>query len=418
MKDIYITASTRTPLAGFQGAFMSMSAPQLGAVAIKSSLEKAGLKTDQIDEVYFGNVVSAGLGQAPARQAALQAGLANHTPCTTVSKVCGSGMKAVMLAADAIQCGHADIIIAGGMESMTNAPYLLANARQGHRIGHNTTKDSLFLDGLEDAQSGRLMGEFGQQTADRFNITREEMDDYALESLRRATEAKNNGYFDNEITPVTVNSRNGDTDVIHDEQLGNAKPEKIRTLKPAFVKDGTITAANSSSISDGAAALTIMSGKALAQNNGTAEAQICAYASHARKPEEFTLAPIGAIQKVLDKTGWDKDEVDLYEINEAFAVVVIQAIKELGLDYKKVNIHGGACALGHPLGASGARIIVTLIHALRKIGKTKGIASLCIGGGEATAIAIEIIQPNKLRRQAVSFFCVGFKGRHQNANSF
>ena len=391
MKDIYITASTRTPLAGFQGAFTSMTAPQLGAIAIRSSLDKAGLKNDQVDEVYFGNVVSAGLGQAPARQAALQAGLSDHTPCTTVSKVCGSGMKAVMLAADAIQCGHAEIIIAGGMESMTNAPYLLANARQGHRLGHNATKDSLFLDGLEDAQSGRLMGEFGQQTADRFNITREQMDDYALESLRRATDAKDSGYFDNEITPVTVKSRKGETVVCHDEQLGTAKPEKIRTLKPAFVKDGSITAANSSSISDGAAALTIMSAEALAQNNGTAEAKICAYASHAQKPEEFTLAPIGAIQKVLEQTGWNKDEVDLYEINEAFAVVAIQAMAELELDYEKVNIHGGACALGHPLGASGARIIVTLIHALQKLGKTKGIAALCIGGGEATAIAIEVM---------------------------
>ena len=391
MKDIYITASTRTPLAGFQGAFTSMTAPQLGAIAIRSSLDKAGLKNDQVDEVYFGNVVSAGLGQAPARQAALQAGLSDHTTCTTVSKVCGSGMKAVMLAADAIQCGHAEIIIAGGMESMTNAPYLLANARQGHRLGHNATKDSLFLDGLEDAQSGRLMGEFGQQTADRFNITREQMDDYALESLRRATDAKDSGYFDNEITPVTVKSRKGETVVCHDEQLDTAKPEKIRTLKPAFVKDGSITAANSSSISDGAAALTIMSAEALAQNNGTAEAKICAYASHAQKPEEFTLAPIGAIQKVLEQTGWNKDEVDLYEINEAFAVVAIQAMAELELDYKKVNIHGGACALGHPLGASGARIIVTLIHALQKLGKTKGIAALCIGGGEATAIAIEVI---------------------------
>ena len=392
MKDIYITASTRTPLAGFQGAFTSLTAPQLGAVAIKSTLEKAGLNHDQVDEVYFGNVVSAGLGQAPARQAALQAGLSDHTPCTTVSKVCGSGMKAVMLAADAIQCGHSDIIIAGGMESMTNAPYLLANARQGHRLGHKATKDALFLDGLEDAQSGRLMGEFGQQTADRFNITREQMDDYALESLRRASRAKDSGHFEHEITPVSVKTRTGETKVLHDEQLGTAKPEKIRTLKPAFIKDGSITAANSSSISDGAAALTIMSAEALAQNNGSAaEAKICAYASHAQKPEEFTLAPIGAIQKVLEQTGWNKDEVDLYEINEAFAVVVIQAMAVLELDCEKVNIHGGACALGHPLGASGARIIVTLIHALRKLGKTRGIAALCIGGGEATAIAIEVI---------------------------
>ena len=390
MKNIYITASTRTPLGSFQGGFSSLSAPQLGAAAIKSSLEKSTLKDTQIDEVYFGNVVSAGLGQAPARQAALQAGLSNSIPCTTVSKVCGSGMKAVMLAADSIQSGHIDVAIAGGMESMSNAPYLLEKARHGHRLGHQVTKDSLFLDGLEDAETGRSMGSFGQKTADRFDLGREAMDDYALESLSRAQRATAEGFFKDEITPVTVTNRKGETTISEDEQLASAKPEKIRSLKPAFTKDGTLTAANSSSISDGASSMLVLSEEALETLNIQPEAKICAYASYARLPEEFTLAPIGAIQKVLDTAGWTVDDVDLFEINEAFAVVVIQAMNELGLDHTKVNIHGGACAIGHPLGASGARIIVTLIHALKRLNKTKGIASLCIGGGEATAIAIEL----------------------------
>ena len=390
MKNIYITASTRTPLGSFQGGFSSLSAPQLGAAAIKSSLEKSTLKDTQIDEVYFGNVVSAGLGQAPARQAALQAGLSNSIPCTTVSKVCGSGMKAVMLAADSIQSGHIDVAIAGGMESMSNAPYLLEKARHGHRLGHQVTKDSLFLDGLEDAETGRSMGSFGQKTADRFDLGREAMDDYALESLSRAQRATAEGFFKDEITPVTVANRKGEKTISEDEQLASAKPEKIRSLKPAFTKDGTLTAANSSSISDGASSMLVLSEEALETLNIQPEAKICAYASYARLPEEFTLAPIGAIQKVLDTAGWTVDDVDLFEINEAFAVVVIQAMNELGLDHTKVNIHGGACAIGHPLGASGARIIVTLIHALKRLNKTKGIASLCIGGGEATAIAIEL----------------------------
>ena len=390
MKNIYITASTRTPLGSFQGGFSSLSAPQLGAAAIKSSLEKSTLKDTQIDEVYLGNVVSAGLGQAPARQAALQAGLSNSIPCTTVSKVCGSGMKAVMLAADSIQSGHIDVAIAGGMESMSNAPYLLEKARHGHRLGHQVTKDSLFLDGLEDAETGRSMGSFGQKTADRFDVSREAMDDYALESLSRAQHATAEGFFKDEITPVTVTNRKGETTISEDEQLASAKPEKIRSLKPAFTKDGTLTAANSSSISDGASSMLVLSEEALETHNIQPEAKICAYASYARLPEEFTLAPIGAIQKVLDTAGWTIDDVDLFEINEAFAVVVIQAMNELGLDHTKVNIHGGACAIGHPLGASGARIIATLIHALKRLNKTKGIASLCIGGGEATAIAIEL----------------------------
>ena len=391
MKNIYIAASTRTPLGSFQGVFSSMSAPQLGAIAIESTIDNAAIKTNLIDEVYFGNVVSAGLGQAPARQAALDAGLQTSTPCTTVSKVCGSGMKAVMLAADAIQCGHIDIAVAGGMESMSNAPYLLEKARNGHRLGHTSTRDSLFVDGLEDARTGRLMGIFGQQTADDYGFDRETLDDYALESLRRAQEATDKAYFVDEITTVKISNRKGDIEVSEDEQVLQAKPEKIRKLKPAFKQDGTVTAANSSSMSDGAASMLVLSKQGLEKSGLKAQAKICGYVSHAQKPEEFTIAPVGSINKLLNATGWQKDQVDLFEINEAFAVVALHAIKQLELDHHKVNIHGGACAIGHPLGASGARIIVTLIHALKRLGKSKGIASLCIGGGEATAIAIELV---------------------------
>lgn len=391
MKDIYIAASTRTPLGSFQGVFASMSAPDLGAAAIASTISKAATNADQIEEVYFGNVVSAGIGQAPARQAALDAGLQNSTPCTTVSKVCGSGMKAVMLAADAIQCGHIDVAIAGGMESMTNAPYLLEKARGGHRLGHASTRDSLFVDGLEDARTGKLMGVFGQQTADNYDFSREALDDYALESLRRAKEATDNAYFSDEITPVNVSTRKGSVEITQDEQVLSAMPEKVRKLKPAFKTDGTVTAANSSSMSDGAASMLVLSEQGLKRAGVKAQAKICGYVSHAQKPEEFCIAPVGAINKLLGVTGWSKDDVDLFEVNEAFAVVSMYAIKQLGLDHDKVNIHGGACALGHPLGASGARIIVTLIHALQRLNKTKGIATLCIGGGEATAIAIELV---------------------------
>lgn len=391
MKDIYIAASTRTPLGSFQGVFASMDAPDLGAAAIASTLSKAATNADQIEEVYFGNVVSAGLGQAPARQASLNAGLQNSTPCTTVSKVCGSGMKAVMLAADAIQCGHIDVAVAGGMESMTNAPYLLEKARGGHRLGHASTRDSLFVDGLEDARTSQLMGVFGQQTADNYDFDREALDDYALESLRRAKEATDNAYFSDEITPVNVSTRKGSVEVTQDEQVLSAMPEKVRKLKPAFKKDGTVTAANSSSMSDGAASMLVLSEQGLKRAGVKAQAKICGYVSHAQKPEEFCIAPVGAINKLLSVTGWSKDDVDLFEVNEAFAVVTMYAMKQLGLDHDKVNIHGGACALGHPLGASGARIIVTLIHALQRTNKTKGIATLCIGGGEATAIAIELV---------------------------
>lgn len=391
IKDIFILSAVRTPLAGFQGALADLTAPQLGAVAISAAVAKAQINNEAIQEVYFGNVVSAGIGQAPARQAALQAGILKSTPCTTVSKVCGSGMKAVMLASDAIQCGHIEMAVAGGMESMSNAPYLLDKARSGYRLGHQSVKDSLFTDGLEDAKSGGLMGAFGQQTADQYEFTREQMDDFAIESLRRAVDASDNGYFSDEICPVSVTTRKGTHEVIEDEQPRTARPEKIPHLKPAFSKDGTVTAANSSSISDGAAALVIASGEQVAAKSLDTIAKICGYTSHAQAPEEFTLAPIGAINTLLTELDWTVDDVDLFEVNEAFAVVTLLAMKEVGISHDKVNIHGGACALGHPLGASGARIIVTLIHALRRIGKTRGVASLCIGGGEATAIAIELV---------------------------
>ena len=391
IKDIFILSAVRTPLAGFQGALAELTAPQLGAAAISAAVAKAKIDNQGIQEVYFGNVVSAGIGQAPARQAALQAGILKSTPCTTVSKVCGSGMKAVMLASDAIQCGHAEIAVAGGMESMSNAPYLLDKARSGYRLGHQSVKDSIFVDGLEDAKSGGLMGAFGQQAADKYGFTREQMDGFAIESLRRAVTASDNGYFNDEICPVSITTRKGTHEVIEDEQPRTASPEKIPHLRPAFSKDGTLTAANSSSISDGAAALVLASGDQLEAKSLSPIAKICGYVSHAQAPEEFTLAPIGAINKLLAKLNWTVDDVDLFEVNEAFAVVTLLAMKEVGISHDKVNIHGGACALGHPLGASGARIIVTLIHALRRIGKTRGVASLCIGGGEATAIAIELV---------------------------
>jgi len=389
---VVILSAIRTPLGGFQGALSSLTAPDLGAHAIAAAVERASITADSVEEVFFGNVVSAGVGQAPARQAALSAGLPTSVPCTTVSKVCGSGMKAVMHAADSIRLGDIYCSVAGGMESMSNAPYLLSNARSGHRLGHRQTQDSLFVDGLEDVESGKLMGEFGQQTADRFDVSRETMDTFAMESLLRAKNAVELGGFVNEIAPIEVVTRQGSTFVSQDEQIASAKPEKIPHLKPAFRKDGsiTITAANSSSISDGAAALVLMNASACRDKSLTPLATIRGYASHAQIPEEFTLAPIGAINKLLKQVGWSKDEVDLYEINEAFAVVTLVAMTELGLDHKKVNVHGGACAIGHPLGASGARIIVTLIHALEHLGKKKGVASLCIGGGEATAVAIEL----------------------------
>ncbi|MBR9912852.1 MAG: acetyl-CoA C-acyltransferase [Gammaproteobacteria bacterium] len=389
--DVVIVSAARTPMGGFQGDFTTLTAPQLGSVAIAGALQRAGLGPDQVDEVLMGNVLNAGVKQAPARQAALGAGLPNAVPCTTVSKVCGSGMKAVMLAHDQIRAGSCEVVVAGGMESMTQAPYLLDKARGGLRLGHGEIKDHMFTDGLEDAYTGRAMGTYAQQTADEKGYTREQMDAYAIESLSRANRAIAEGYFKAEIAPVTVKSRGGEHIVEHDEQPGKANLDKIPQLKPAFAKDGTITPANSSSISDGAAALVLMTA-ARARALGLAPmAKIVAHSSHAQLPGEFTVAPIGSIQKLLQKTGWSLADVDLIEINEAFAMVTMLAIDGLSLDPAKVNVNGGACALGHPIGSSGARILVTLLHALRRLGKHKGVASLCIGGGEATAVAVEML---------------------------
>ena len=390
-ESIVIVAAKRTPMGGMQGAFADVKASALGSVAIGATLADVEIDASKIDEVYFGNVVSAGMGQAPARQASLGAGVPQSVPCTTISKVCGSGMKAVMIARDQIAAGNADIVMAGGMESMSTTPYLLPKARAGMRMGHGEVIDSLFYDGLQDADTGGLMGGFGQQTADQYGLSREDMDAYAIESLNRATTALNEGFMQNEVAPVTVKSRKGDLVVSEDEQPGNAKPEKIPHLKPAFKKDGTVTAANASSMSDGAAALILMRESKASDLGVQPLARIVAQASHAQAPSDFCIAPQGAMTKVLEKADWQADEVDLYEINEAFAVVSMLAIDKFGLDPAKVNINGGACALGHPLGASGARLLVTLIHALKRIGKTKGVASLCIGGGEATAVAIEVL---------------------------
>lgn len=389
--SIVIVSGARTPMGGFQGAFSQVTAMELGAAATRATLQRAGLSVDEIDELVFGCVLSAGLAQAPARQVALGAGLALGTSCTTLNKMCGSGMKAVMVVHDQLKAGSADIAVAGGMESMTQAPYLLPKARGGMRLGHGEVKDHLFYDGLEDAYSGRLMGSFAQEMADTHSISRQQMDSYAIESLNRAKQAISQGYFKDEITPVTVKNRKGDVEVVDDEQPGKANIDKIPQLKSAFSKDGTVTAANSSSISDGAAALLMMRESDCAQRGLQPLARIIAHASHAQLPSEFSLAPIGSIEKLLAKTAWSIDDVDLFEINEAFAMVALLAMQELKIDHSKVNIHGGACALGHPIGASGARIIVTLIYALQRLQKRRGIASLCIGGGEATAIAIEMI---------------------------
>lgn len=390
--DVVIVSAVRTPMGGFQGGLSDFTAPELGAKAIESALERAGLKPNQIDEVLMGNVLSAGIGQAPARQAALGAGLDLATPCTAISKVCGSGMKAIMLAFDQIKAGSIDIAIAGGMESMSNAPYLIQKARAGLRLGHGELTDHMFYDGLEDARTSRLMGSFAQEVADRFEFTREKMDDYAIESLRRAKVATEQGMFDSEIVTVSKQTRNGTVEVSIDEQIEKANPEKIPALRPAFSNAGTITAANSSSISDGAAALVLMSA-AKAKSLGVSPlAKVVTHTNHAQDPSEFSLAPIGSIQKLLKKTAWEIDDVDLFEINEAFAMVTMLGMQELNLNHDKVNPNGGACALGHPIGASGARIVVTLLHALKNQGKQKGIASVCIGGGEAMSIAIEIIE--------------------------
>ncbi|WP_216936828.1 MULTISPECIES: acetyl-CoA C-acyltransferase [unclassified Acinetobacter] len=391
MTDIVIVNGARTAMGGFQGSLASVTAPELGAVTIKEAISRAGLQPADVEEVIMGCVLPAGLKQGPARQAMRQAGLLDSTGAVTINKLCGSGMKAVMQAADMIKAGSASIVVAGGMESMTTAPYILPKARGGFRMGHGEIKDHMFLDGLEDAETGRLMGSFAQDMANTKGYTREQMDDFAIRSLKRAQIAVNEGYFADEIVPVTVKTRKGDVIVDKDEQPFNANLDKIPTLRPAFAKDGTITAANASSISDGASALVITSAENAAEKALNPLARIVAYASNSQHPSEFTIAPVGAIQKVLDKTGWTAEEVDLWEINEAFAMVTMCPMDEFKLDPEKVNINGGACALGHPVGSTGSRIILTLIHALKRTGGKKGIAALCIGGGEATAVAIELL---------------------------
>ncbi|HNB04514.1 MAG TPA: acetyl-CoA C-acetyltransferase [Thauera aminoaromatica] len=391
---VVIVSVARTPLGGFQGDLSSLTTPQLGAIAIKAAVERAGVAPAQVQEVIMGCVLPAGLGQAPARQAALGAGLPLSAGCTTINKVCGSGMKATMLAHDLILAGSNEVMVAGGMESMSNAPYLLPKARAGYRLGHGQMFDHMFLDGLEDSYSkenkGRLMGTFAEDCAGHFNFTRQAQDEFAIASTTRAQAAINNGDFSWEVVPVTVASRKGDVVVDKDEQPLKAQIDKIPSLKPAFKKDGTVTPANSSSISDGAAALVLMR-KSTAEKLGVKPvATIIGHATHAQEPALFTTAPVGAMQKVLAKAGWSTEQVDLWEINEAFAVVTMAAMHEMKLPHDKVNVNGGACALGHPIGASGARILVSLIGALRKRGLKRGVASLCIGGGEATAMAIEV----------------------------
>jgi acetyl-CoA C-acetyltransferase len=377
-------------MGGFQGDFAALAASDLGAVTVKAAVERAGIEPEDVQELIFGNCLFAGQGQAPARQAALKGGLPLATNCTTISKMCGSAMKAAMLAHDLIIAGSNEIMVAGGMESMTNAPYLLLKARGGMRMGHGQVYDHMFLDGLEDAyDKGKLMGVFAELCADKYGFTREAQDAFAMTSLSRAIEATKNGAFAWEIAPVSVPGKKGDTLIDKDEQPLKASPDKIPTLKPAFRKDGTVTAANSSSISDGAAALVLARADVADRKGATPLARIVAQASHAGEPRWFTTAPVGAISKVLKLAGWSKDDVDLFEINEAFANVAMIAMRDLGLDHAKVNVNGGACALGHPIGASGARIIVTLLNALKRHNLKRGVASLCIGGGEATAIAVE-----------------------------
>ncbi|NTZ41587.1 acetyl-CoA C-acyltransferase [Altererythrobacter sp. SALINAS58] len=389
---VVIMSYARTPMGGMQGALADVSATELGATAVKAAVERAGVEGGDIDRVYMGCVLPAGLGQAPARQAAIKAGLPKSVQATTVNKVCGSGMQTVIMGAEALASGTVDTVVAGGMESMTNAPYLLKKHRSGARLGHDTTYDHMFLDGLEDAyEEGRAMGTFAQDTANEYQLTREAMDEYSIESLRRANAAIDIGAFAGEVVPVTFTTRKGEQTVEHDEQPGRGKPDKIPTLRPAFAKDGTITAATSSSISDGAAAV-VLSRESVAKGAGKSPvAKIVAMAAHAQEPAQFTVAPIGAIEKVLKSAGWSADEVDLWEVNEAFACVAMFAMRDIGIPHDKINVNGGGTALGHPIGASGTRIIVTLLNALKEQGKTKGVASLCIGGGEATAVAVEML---------------------------
>ena len=388
MKDVVIAGAARTPMGGFQGMYDGVTAAELGGAAIRAALEGAGTAT--VDEVLMGCVLPAGQGQAPARQAGFAAGLDEDVPATTLNKMCGSGMKAAMIAFDQIALGHADTMIAGGMESMTNAPYILPKMRGGARIGHGQVIDHMFLDGLEDAYDrGRLMGTFAEDCAEKYQFTREAQDEYALKSLSNALEAQESGAFDGEIAPVTVKTRKGEVVTDADEQPKSARPEKIPTLKPAFRKDGTVTAANASSISDGAAALVMASAEAAEAKGLKVRARVLGHASHAQAPGWFTTAPVPAAQKLLKSIGWTVEDVDLWEVNEAFAVVPMAFMHEMGISRDKVNVNGGACALGHPIGASGARIMVTLLNALEKRGLKRGVAAICIGGGEGTAIAIE-----------------------------
>ena len=390
-KPIAILSAVRTPIGGMMGGLSTLSASDLGGIAIAAAIEKSGLKGSQVEEVLMGSVLTAGQGQAPARQAALKAGLPMSTSCTTINKVCGSAMKSIMLAGNSLRSGQTDLVVAGGMESMSRAPYLLPQARQGYRFGHAQMLDHMQYDGLQDAYTDVAMGVFAETCANKYNFSRETQDAYALESLRRANQAIDQNLFENEIIPVTVESRRGSVVVTVDEQPGNARPDKIPLLKPAFQKDGTVTAANASSISDGAAALTLMMADEAAAQGLKPIALIHGYDESAQDPEWFTTAPVTAIQNTLERVGWTLDEVDLWEVNEAFAVVALAAMHELGISHQKLNVNGGACALGHPIGASGARIVVSLIHAMIQRGDKKGIASLCIGGGEATAMAIEIV---------------------------
>ncbi len=387
---IVIVNGARTPMGGVQGALKDVSAPDLGAAAIKAAVERAGVSADSVDEVIMGCILTAGLGQGPARQAMRKAGLPDSTGAVTINKLCGSGLKAVMEAYNGIKAGSFDVAVAGGMESMTNAPYIMSGARAGYRMGHKEVKDHMFLDGLEDAETGKLMGQFAQEMADKKGYSREQMDEFAIESLNRALTAIKDGHFENEITPVTFETRKGEQTVDTDEEPGLANAERIPKLRPAFAQEGTITAANASSISDGGAAVVVMK-ESQAKNEGLDfQARIIATASNSRHPSEFTIAPIGAIEKVLDKAGWSVADVDLWEINEAFAMVTMAAMDELNIEHSKVNVEGGACALGHPVGCSGARILITLINSLQRTGGKKGIATLCIGGGEAVAVAIEL----------------------------
>ncbi len=390
--SVVITGMARTPMGGMQGSLSDVASPTLGGDSIKASLERSGVSPERIDETIMGCVLPAGLGQAPARQASLNAGIPDSTGCVTINKMCGSGMKAVMMGHDATPAGSANLIVAGGMESMTNAPYILPKVRGGMRLGHGEVLDHMFIDGLEDAyEKGRLMGSYAEDTSKHYGFTREAQDEFAIESLKRAQRAIEKGEFKREISAVSFETRKGPVEVDTDEQPGNAKLDKMPQLRPAFAKDGTVTAANSSSISDGAAAMVLSGEKFAKENNLTINARIIGHSNHAHEPRWFTTAPVSAVQKLMDKLNWSVGDVDLFEVNEAFGSVPMSWVKALGADITKLNIRGGACALGHPVGASGARIIVTLVHALQDHGLKRGVASLCIGGGEATAVGIELV---------------------------